>query len=338
MPTTVTKTIKASGGDYTSLAAWDAAQAGDLPTLDEIRQAECYAGATVTGSVLSGSWVTDATRYIRVYTPASERHAGVWNDAKFKITATFHTPIDFPANIKHIRYEGLQISHTNSSDATVRTIMVRCGVGAASDIRISHCILKGIFSGTAGSSGCMGMDFWDSQVNKVWNCIIYDYVNGTSANFRAIYKEYFQTAYIQNCTVFNCRNGYVRTQGTAIVKNCIAQDCNDGFNGTFDGASDYNLSDITGDAPGTNSKNNVSVSFVDEANDDFHLAAGDTQAKDAGTNLSGDAIGFTDDIDGETRSGTWDMGADEVAAAAPAAPTAPRILSKTDGVRILSAG
>jgi hypothetical protein len=58
------------------------------------------------------------------------------------------------------------------------------------------------------------------------------------------------------------------------------------------------------------------VAFVDEDGDDFHLNASDTVAKNKGTDLSGDSyLPFSDDIDGQTRSGTWDIGADEYVAA-----------------------
>ena len=37
MPTTVTKTIKPSGGDYTSASAWEAGQQGNLVTGDTVQ-------------------------------------------------------------------------------------------------------------------------------------------------------------------------------------------------------------------------------------------------------------------------------------------------------------
>ena len=55
------------------------------------------------------------------------------------------------------------------------------------------------------------------------------------------------------------------------------------------------------------------MQFVDADNDDFHLAAGDTGAKNAGTSLAADAnLAFTTDIEGTFRGGAWDIGADEV--------------------------
>jgi hypothetical protein len=53
---------------------------------------------------------------------------------------------------------------------------------------------------------------------------------------------------------------------------------------------------------------------------DYHLDATDTWARDQGADLSGDAgLPFSDDIDGETRSGSWDIGSDE-AASLPSGP------------------
>ena len=90
----------------------------------------------------------------------------------------------------------------------------------------------------------------------------------------------------------------MRGAGTGtLFKNCGLSACTTGFAGT---STQTTCSTTT-------------PTFVDGANDNFHLASGDTTWKDAGTDLSGN---FTDDIDAETRSGTWDIGMDEVVAAA----------------------
>jgi hypothetical protein len=77
-----------------------------------------------------------------------------------------------------------------------------------------------------------------------------------------------------------------------------------------------NASDDTS-AGGTNARTNQTFSFVDAANDDFHLLSTDTGAKDHGLTDPGSGL-FSDDIDGQARSGTWDIGADEFVAATSA--------------------
>ncbi|HEU6436578.1 MAG TPA: hypothetical protein VE028_03940 [Nitratidesulfovibrio sp.] len=80
--------------------------------------------------------------------------------------------------------------------------------------------------------------------------------------------------------------------------------------------SDYNCSDIAGDAPGAHCVTGT-VQFKDAANKDFHLAETDTVARGAGVNLT--SSGITTDIDGQTRpaTGAWDIGADQYVAETP---------------------
>ena len=123
--------------------------------------------------------------------------------------------------------------------------------------------------------------------------------------------------YAYNNTVFNCgTRGYYTTTDDVIAKNNIAQDCTDGYYGTFDSSSDYNISDVDGDAPNVNFGGGfATVTFADKDGDppDFHLADNDIAAKNQGTDLQSEGD-FTDDIDGQTRvyRGPWDIGADEI--------------------------
>jgi hypothetical protein len=72
-------------------------------------------------------------------------------------------------------------------------------------------------------------------------------------------------------------------------------------------------SDATGSAGLQNiAANTTNFTNVTAGSEDFHLPAGSALI-DVGTDTSGDAapLNFTDDIDGVTRTGTWDIGADE---------------------------
>lgn len=65
-----------------------------------------------------------------------------------------------------------------------------------------------------------------------------------------------------------------------------------------------------------------SVTFENAGAGDFHLGSGDTVAKDKGTDLSSDAnLPIWNDIDGDARGATWDVGADEYIAIGAVAPT-----------------
>ena len=70
------KTVKPSGGDYTTLSACVNANEKDLTSSDEYFDIEIDGDWTSTGAdttnVLFDTYTTDATRYINVYTTATE--------------------------------------------------------------------------------------------------------------------------------------------------------------------------------------------------------------------------------------------------------------------------
>jgi hypothetical protein len=161
-----------------------------------------------------------------------------------------------------------------------------------------------------------GVFVWDSDVTPaIINNMIYNFRNDAYSEGVAIYLDSFQDALVYNNTIYNSRTGIASvyiygSYGTAAINNLV-QNTSDCFYGTFNGNSDYNISDNS-DAPGAHSKNSTTVSFVDTTNKNFHLASTDTVAKNSGINLQSDTyFHFSQDIDGQERSGLWDIGADE---------------------------
>jgi len=73
-------------------------------------------------------------------------------------------------------------------------------------------------------------------------------------------------------------------------------------------------SDATADdTDTTGNRINQTFTFVDAANDDYHLDSADAGAKGFGTDLSADAdYPFDWDVDGDTRGTTWDIGFDQI--------------------------
>ncbi|MCG2690894.1 hypothetical protein L6249_02390 [Candidatus Parcubacteria bacterium] len=284
------------------------AQLGDSPIA--IAQIDGAWTSPDTTAVTIAGWTTSATNYIKIYTTTAARHSGVWDEGKYRLQV-LNTHAVYVRE-EYVRVEGLQVLLTTTgttSDLVGIIAMYSDGTYA----QISHNIVKGNLSGTCSNDS--GIVAGASYV-KVFNNIVYDFLNGEDVVQGIRLWQSGTTVYTYNNTVVNCRIGYFAYSTYKVLKNNIAQNCNDGFNGTFGASSDYNISDIVGDQPasGSNDKTDTTVSFADEANDDFHISSSDTGAKDSGTNLSADAnLPFTDDIDGQTRAGTWDIGADEAA-------------------------
>jgi len=121
------------------------------------------------------------------------------------------------------------------------------------------------------------------QAQKVKNCIIYDFSTTDSKGFYA--NATLNTMhYWYNNTVYNCNYGfYIGDYGTSAdgyLKNNLADSC--GIN-CFDAESptsywsmNYNASsdDTADDNGGTGNCINQTFAFVNEDNDNFHLAGG----------------------------------------------------------------
>jgi hypothetical protein len=96
---------------YSTLFGWEAGMQGDITAAgrNEVCQAVCY-GDGLRDSVLTdvNGWTTDATHYIRIYTPASERHAGVWDNNKYRreFTTTADNQISLTVTEEYVKYRG----------------------------------------------------------------------------------------------------------------------------------------------------------------------------------------------------------------------------------------
>ena len=97
---------------------------------------------------------------------------------------------------------------------------------------------------------------------------------------------------IKNNLVFNSTNDYSGTFHSNSINNAYSEGSDPGLNGV-------DISSCVG-----------TDIFVDYDGDDFHLVSEDDVVKNNGTS-SVDSL-FTDDIDGNIRTGTWDIGADEI--------------------------
>lgn len=298
MATVVTKTIKpGGGGDYTTLAACITARARDLVAADEQETWVCYGGNMGAYAAFTG-YVTDNTRYIRMVADSASRHNGVYDTTKAHIYTAANDCFVSLDNALKIVIDGI-IFRTDA--ASFSNYCVRLSGSSTAKSEVIGCVFYVPNGATA-----FRVPYSASRV-RVSNCLSY----GTGIGFRG--------GEIVNCTASGLATGFYRDYSTDTVINCLAQGCTDGFYGAFGAASDYNCSDISGDAPGAHSITGA-VQFRDAANYDYHLATADTVARGAGVNLT--SSGITTDIDGEIRpaTGAWDIGADQYVAPASTGP------------------
>lgn len=320
------RTVKPSGGDYTSLAAWEAGQQKVIAAGDT-EQAECYAMADTTAVTIDG-WTTAANAYIRIYTPASERHAGVWDTSKYRLeTATNILSIleDF------VRLEGLQLRFTST---TVAATGLGISATGAYDIRVDNCLIRAMDAIANNCNGVLATSGAAGSILRMKNTAIYGWYSAGNFDSCIQINNANVTAHLHNCTFARGNYGVRARSGAVInVKNCYSGATDHG-DYLAEGTSVINRTTAASeDATGSAGLQNIAYSTtagayftnITAGSEDFHIGAS-SALKDVGTDLSADAnYAFTDDIDGQTRVAPWDIGADEIVAAAATTTTRRRL-------------
>ncbi|MCK4945956.1 MAG: hypothetical protein KAS59_06815, partial [Alphaproteobacteria bacterium] len=274
------------------------------------------AGTADETAVIIDGWTTSFMNYIKIYTEAENRHSGIWSDSAYRLSKTAGANDTYILDIKenHVKVEGLQISLTNSGGYTGCKVVNIDSQVTDSEISLNSNIVKGTIS-EANSEGTGVYANGADTTAKIYNNIIYDFVNGATANTGGITTATGGSYYLYNNSLIDNYLGINIGAGTAVAKNNIVKGSGDtnAYIGTFASGTDYNATDGTDDiGQGTNNKTGQAFSFVDEAGDDFHLVFTDVGAKNSGMDLSADAnISFSVDIESEIRSDTYDIGADE---------------------------
>lgn len=267
-----------SGKDYTSLSTWESATDIDLVTATQSEVLECYAGYydDIISIQMPDTAYTNSS-YFRIIRPAdNEGHSGIpKNDGSvvcFYTSGTGHVLFNGEA---YCQLQDLCVTRTNTPTTSDRGIYLRLSNTAA-----VGCLVWG-FNGRAFQT------FGTGETSYIINCLIHDVHTGISL-------ENGSVCYMYNCTdnTMASRSIDVNSGTTLHSKNCV-------FDGTLEVDGTHNQTTNTTDTP----------TYVDSANDNFMLASADTVAKDQGTDLSSDGnYAFDDDILGNTRSGTWDIG------------------------------
>jgi alpha-tubulin suppressor-like RCC1 family protein len=292
--------VMINAGNYVSIT-----DAGDMAA-SVARIEGTWASADTSGLTIDG-WTTSNANYIRIYSLYPAHHPGLWSTSAYRLVVTAAgnntSAIDIKEN--NVRVEGIQIQLINSGGYTGCRAIQATGQDAASVINIEQCLLRGTLSNT--NSDGIGIYLNSGYISsKVLNNIVYDFINGATANCAGIRLAVGGNYQVYNNTVYGCYEGIRADSSVTItMKNNLANGNTSDYTGTFD-VTGYNISE-TSTSPDVSFRGKA-VTFVDENNRDLHLASADTYAKNTGTSL---ANIFTDDAEDFTRQGSWDIGASE---------------------------
>jgi len=291
---------------YNSIANWETGRQGNLVARKAIERGLCYYDGTPdTTAVTIDGWTTDATHYIEITVPLSERHRGKWDDGKYKVISAEPRTLYVRAN--HVKIKGLQVENTGDMTNGAVIGMEYSGVGV---FEASDNILKAVNG--AGTSNDNAIDFTSANGQiMLKNNVIYKYGRA----FYWYYGSNIVSGAIYNNTIVDCSVTGIHITGSAANNNIFLK------NNIVQGSvTNYSLSNMEGTANNLSmdatspdvAYRNQTVNFISTSTKDFHLAFNDVSAKNAGADLT--AEGVMTDIDGDIRAGAWDIGADDVGA------------------------
>lgn len=258
---------------------------------------------------------TSATNYLRI---VGDNITGKWNTSAYRIEVTDASAF-YNNNLSHVRLENLQhqITATTSIGTNYNCFRLATANNNVTpvDHRYTSCIARAVRTGTDHIVGFIDSDPAGSPGGGTCvriNCIAYG--NGY-CGFNSDGGTWAQSNCINyNCTAYGMAFNYLDPQ---INYNCIGDS-----NTTGDGFDFLAMSPATqshncsGDssATGTGSliNKNTTIHFVNAGigtDADFHLLS-NSICIEAGVNDPGGGL-YSADIDGQTRTSTWDIGADE---------------------------
>lgn len=291
-------------------------------------QFACYGGERDLSQPRFVDWVTSEDAYLRVFSPSlptevgtSQRHAGVWDDAKYVLQ-----PPDgsndralFAIDVS-LRVDGLQIFvDTDGLDGDLPYGIDVDQLAPSRSVHVSNSLIRGnnVVSAGAFPRGIKVGAAAPGVTLYAWNNVIYDFGGGAEARGVELVGD-GTTAHLSNNTIANIAPAvYANSAADQVVMRnnvmivCGGQ-CLGGF-GEFTGTNNRGLRIDEAGVGEPLPSETITDFFV--ANGDFHLdptAPSVAVLRDTGVDLSMDEfLPFDSDFEGTERKLTWAIGADQ---------------------------
>jgi hypothetical protein len=227
MATTVVKTI-GTGGDYTTLQAWEDACPANLVTADQIWQGQLKNQEMTSASTLltvSGTTV-DATRYLELTTEAGASfrdnaskatNALRYNAANGAAILMTGTGIGVSVAQNYTRISNIQMSSTSTSTSAQPTLYVN---STGNNCDVNNCIIEGYGRNSALKSVAAIKGSGSGQQNRIRNSLVVQRSTDTTAVIAILSNgaEAYNCTFV--ATAATLAVGINTSALTAVVKNC----------------------------------------------------------------------------------------------------------------------
>lgn len=274
-------------------------------------------GAAADPQCTLSTIVTDSTHLVRVKTVGADRPTiAPWIDAsKPRFSCSNNGTACLQINLLYAEVDGIQAINTATGTGTYNAVADNTTAGLS--LKITNSVMTTATCNTGGGGACTPFGFSPNVANTrltMWNNLAFGTNISGSYELRAGLSNNGEILILYNNGAIGGDGSAYRFDGnggslTLIAANNWAQGTGKTLgswfiSGSF-GTYTHN-NNVTEDAtsPDVGGRNKTIV-FVNEAGNNFKLDPTDTAAKDQGADLSGT---FTNDLAGNTRSGTWDVG------------------------------
>ena len=290
------KTIKASGGDYTTLQAFEDAAAISSTNADPWH-AECYSGSDLDG-FSKGAWAEEPSSEggrIKIYAAPGHEHDGSWSSARgaYGSISSGWNINSYGQQLDYFTFEGILFLNSKNSTGTVLV----SGGGGGMKLELKRCwFYKTHVTVTGQNMYIQTNSSSDASDVLVENCIIRRGTVGLYISTLTSSPAFVGT--VRNCTIYGCTVRGLQTGFTAAVTNtftlqntiCGENPTHDFFVANVDTLVIQNniSTDATADDDGgTGHQINVDEAdiWVDAPNGDFRLVHG-SKAKDKGVAIA----------------------------------------------------
>jgi hypothetical protein len=296
---------------------------GAVDTLGVLADAvtiHCAGSAADPSAVNLSGLTTTAANALTITVTAGSRHAGAWDDTKYRLLNTLNAGANYTTLV------GLQVKHTNAGSTVMRAVQITNVEAGGSDIVLDGCLVTADYAANTATSSCGGIYVADSDATvAIRNTKVFGIVNNTS------YGQGIQitsgTVALQNVTATGCASRGVNvTGGTVTATNVYAggNNGNDFYGGIAyttcaceDNIGESGLTpEIAYDT--TVAAGHAGFGSLDPTNPAFLKPVVGSVLIDAGT----DVVATNDhDITGDTFATRNDIGAHEYDAGTATAPT-----------------
>jgi hypothetical protein len=284
-----------------------------LGTLTDSVTIHCK-GATADASATRCDFKTTTSDYrLIIQVDEADRHKGIWDETKYRLVGGEQ---NFGAN--YCVVIGVQVKLVDSGSTLRRAVGISGVEAGGSEILLDACIITADFSGNTAASNCVGLYVADADaVVTARNSIIHGIHNNPGGG---TYGQGVQltggTLTLENCTVVGCGGeGIYRGGGTLnLVNTYVGGNGDSDIAGTVNSyttcACEDNIS-ATGLTPNiafdtTEGAGHAGFHSVTPGDSDYLKPKSGSVLVGAGTDQA-----YTEDIAGNTRSSTYDIGAFE---------------------------